>query len=237
MRRTPRPRLADDSRAVAWWVLVGAAAGAIAGFLVGGVGGRLAMLALRLTSPDTVVGLTSDDGFEIGVVSAETLQLLLGMAAAGAVNGVAYATLRGVIPRRVRLPLWSLLAAALVGGAVVHSDGVDFTLLEPAALAITLFVLLPGAAAALVVVLVERWVELDPAEHRHLVVALACAAPLATLALLVAVGVGLAALLLRRVHRATALVRPVARVAVPVALVALMVLGAADLVRDVSAIL
>src|ERR1044071_7492543 len=59
----------QDAAAVAWWVLVGAASGAIAGALVGGIGGRLAMLLLRLTSPDAVTGMISDDGFEIGVVS------------------------------------------------------------------------------------------------------------------------------------------------------------------------
>lgn len=39
----------DEVSSIVWWVLVGAAAGAIAGFLVGGIGGRLAMLLLRLT--------------------------------------------------------------------------------------------------------------------------------------------------------------------------------------------
>ena len=57
-------------RQTAWWILVGTAAGAIAGLLIGGIGGRLAMLLLRLTSDEIVLGLTSDDGFEIGVVTA-----------------------------------------------------------------------------------------------------------------------------------------------------------------------
>ena len=78
-RETPEA----DLRAVTWWVLVGAAAGAIAGALVGGIGGRLAMLLLRLTSPDDVLGLTSDDGFEIGIVTFDTLQLVLAMAMLG----------------------------------------------------------------------------------------------------------------------------------------------------------
>src|SRR4029079_17875202 len=105
----------DDARAVAWWVLLGAGSGAIAGALVGGVGGRLAMLLLRLTSPDHVVGMTSDDGFEIGVVSADTLQLVLAMALLGGINGIVYATLRSAIPRRLRLVLWTVFAAALGG--------------------------------------------------------------------------------------------------------------------------
>ena len=137
-----------DAAAVAWWVLVGAALGAIAGALVGGVGGRLAMLLLRMTSPDDVIGMISDDGFEIGVFSFDTAQLVLAMAMLGAINGVLYAALRGAIPRKLRLPLWSVFAAALGGASIVHDDGVDFAFLEPAALAIALFVLLPGAAAA-----------------------------------------------------------------------------------------
>lgn len=36
------------------------------GVLVVGIGSRLAMLLLRVTSPDSVVGITSDDGFIIG---------------------------------------------------------------------------------------------------------------------------------------------------------------------------
>ena len=147
----------QDAAAVAWWVLVGAGSGAIAGALVGGIGGRLAMLLLRLTSPDAVTGMISDDGFEIGVVSFDTAQLVLAMAMLGAINGVLYAALRNAIPAELRLPLWTFFAAVLGGASVVHEDGVDFTLLEPAALASRSSLLLPGAAAAVVVLLVERW--------------------------------------------------------------------------------
>ena len=136
--------LGADLRAVTWWVLVGLAAGAIAGGLVGGIGGRLAMLLLRLTSPEDVIGMTSDDGFEIGVFTFDTLQLVLAMAMLGGINGVLYAAFRGAIPPRVRLPLWSLFAAALGGANIVHEDGVDFTFLEPAALAVALFVAYPA---------------------------------------------------------------------------------------------
>jgi hypothetical protein len=226
-----------DLRAVAWWVLVGVAAGAIAGLLVGGIGGRLAMLLLRLTSPDTVVGMISDDGFEIGVVTTKSLSFALGMTFLGSVNGVLYAALRGALPPRARLPLWSLLAAALGGGIVVHRDGVDFSVLQPTALAVVLFVLLPAVAAALVVVLVERWVELDPAEHRHLAVALGVAAVAGTVALLFAALVTLVAVLVRRAGRLAAVVAAAANVVVPVALVAMITLGAIDLARDVSALL
>lgn len=114
------------------------------------------MLLLRLTSPDVVLGLTSDDGFEIGVVSTRTLVFVLEMTVAGAVPGAAYGALRLGLPSRLRLPLWTLTCAAFFGRAVVHEDGIDFTLLEPVGLAVALFVALPAAWAALVVALVER---------------------------------------------------------------------------------
>jgi hypothetical protein len=54
----------------------GVSAGFLAGVLIGGVGGRLAMLALRLTSDPSLHGVSTDDGFTIGRLSLQTLFLL-----------------------------------------------------------------------------------------------------------------------------------------------------------------
>ena len=209
-------------------MLVGAASGAIAGAAVGGVGGRLAMLLLRLTSPDAVIGTTSDDGFEIGVVSLDTVQLVLAMSMFGGVNGVLYAALRGGIPARLRLPLWSVVAAAFGGANIVHEDGVDFTLLEPAALAVALFVLLPAAAAAVVVVLVEQWMRVEPWSDRRLAAGLCAAAIAGTFALVVAAVVAAGALALRTA-RLDRIVARVATLAVPAILVVVTVVSAWEL--------
>jgi hypothetical protein len=225
-----------DAAAVGWWVLVGAAAGAVAGALVGGVGGRLAMLLLRLTSPDDVIGMTSDDGFEIGVVSLDTAQLVLAMAMLGGINGVLYAALRGAIPRKLRLPLWSVFAAALGGANIVHDDGVDFAFLEPAALAIALFVLLPGAAAAMVVLLVERWMRVEPWSDRRLSIGLCIGAVAGTFALAFAGLVAAGALVVRRAGLDSLLAR-VARLAVPAALVAVTAVSLWELVTTSTRIL
>ena len=56
-----------------------------------------------------------------------------------------------------RLPLWTLSVGAFVGASIVHVDGLDFQLLEPAALAVVLFVAIPTGAAALTATLAERW--------------------------------------------------------------------------------
>ena len=223
--------LRPDVRAIAWWVLVGTAAGTLAGFVVGGVGGRLAMLLLRLTSPDDVLGLTSDDGFEIGVVSADTVQLLLAMAMLGGINGVVYAAVRTALPERVRLPLWVALAVTLGGATIVHEDGIDFTLLEPAALAIALFVVLPGVAAALVVVLVERWAEREPWASRRLTVGVCLAALAGTFALGVAALVGAAALAIRRAGLGES-ARTLGRIAVPLGLAAVTVVTGWQLLTE-----
>lgn len=227
-----RPSLRDDARAVAWWVLVGAGSGAIAGFLIGGIGGRLAMMLLRLTSSDAVLGITSDDGFEIGVVTSETFNLILLTTMLGAANGVLYAALRTAIPRRLRLPLWAVFAAAAGGASFVHEDGVDFQLLEPPAFAVVLFVALPGLAAALVVALVERWIVRNPQENRRLKLALLAAAVAGTFALVVAGFVGAMGLAIRREARLAELVFRAARIAVPLVLVVLTLVAGVDLMSE-----
>ena len=215
-------------------MLVGAASGAIAGVLVGGIGGRLAMLVLRVTSPDVVVGLTSDDGFEIGVVSTRTLSLLVATAMIGGISGVLYALLRGMLPRRLRLPLWTLCSAAVVGAVIVHEDGIDFTVLEPAALAIAFFVALPGLGAALTVWLVERWADREPFSDRRLSVLLALAALAGTFACVAAVAAASLAAVGSRAAGAARLLGPAARVAVPLALAAVTVGSTVELVAKAS---
>jgi hypothetical protein len=72
-----------------WRVIV--VAGISVGVVVGGVGSRVAMLVLRLTSPDHVRGVTSDDGFTIGRVTLSgTYNLLLLGAAVGIIGAAAY---------------------------------------------------------------------------------------------------------------------------------------------------
>jgi hypothetical protein len=218
--------LREDARAVAWWVLTGVAAGAVAGFLVGGVG----------TSPEIVLGAISDDGFEIGVVTTDTLNLVAGMTALGGLNGLVYAAVRGWLPRRLRLPLWIAVSSTVVGGIVVHEDGIDFTLIEPAALAIALFVALPAAAAALVVVLVERWADRPPFAERRLAFALAVASVCASFALVPALAAWCVAVAGRRIGLARTL-RPIGCVVAPVAIAAVAVVAAVGLVGEASRLL
>jgi hypothetical protein len=159
-------------------LLLGAAAGAWAGLIVGGVGGRLAMFVLRLTSPDYVRSVTSDDGFEIGVISTDTLFLLALTVIGGALAGSAYAVARQVLPLATRPWVWAFVGGTVGGSAILHGDGVDFNLLEPAPLAVAMFIIIPAGGAAVMAILAERWDRWWFTQRRRTVL---LAAPLALL--------------------------------------------------------
>ena len=89
-------RVADLVAALAVSVVVAGVAGAISGFVWGGIGGRIAMRVLFLTSDDRVRGITSDDGFEIGRISGDTIFLIVAMTILGGVLGSFYGFARHV---------------------------------------------------------------------------------------------------------------------------------------------
>jgi hypothetical protein len=132
-------------------------AGAVLGLLVGGVGSRLAMMLLARLNPQ-VAGLTSDDGFTMGQLTMQTLDLLVTTTLIGVIGGGIYYVLRGLLigPRWFRILSVSVGPAVVVGSRLVHVEGVDFSL-DPVWLAIALFVAIPLAYAALLTVIAERW--------------------------------------------------------------------------------
>ena len=139
------------------WVLM--VAGIPTGVLVAGVGSRLAMLVLRLTSPDEVVGVTSDDGFEIGRFTlGGTYNLLVLGATFGVIGAAAY---RAVAPWLLG-PSWfrrltvAAGTGAVVGSMLIHPGGIDFRVLKPTWLAVSLFVALPALFGAVIGVVVDR---------------------------------------------------------------------------------
>jgi hypothetical protein len=137
------------------------AVGALLGLFVGGVGGRLAMMLLARLNP-AATGTTSDDGFRIGQFTVgDTLNLLLVGTAFGVVGAGVYAVVRGLMlgPRWFQVLSVAGGPAVVVGAAIVHTDGVDFQLLDPPWLAIGLFVAIPGVYAALLTVFAERWLK------------------------------------------------------------------------------
>lgn len=126
-------------------------AGGLAGLVSVGVLSRLVMFLLLRLNPDAD-GVTSDDGFEMGrfTLSGSVNLALVGLGL-GLVSGVFYLALE-----RLRFgPGWFRLLSVSVGAGVVastqvvHSDGVDFHLLDPLWLAVSLFVAVPVIHVAL----------------------------------------------------------------------------------------
>jgi hypothetical protein len=141
------------------WVRVVIIAGVPVGMLVGGVGSRLAMLLLRVTSPETVRGVESDDGFIIGRFTLGGSYALIQLGAfVGVVGAALYLLIRPWLlgPRWFRYLTIGLGSGAVGGSFLLHSDGVDFRVLEPRWLAMALFVAVPALFGAAIGPAVER---------------------------------------------------------------------------------
>lgn len=133
------------------------------GAFVGGIGFRLAMRALFLTSGPSVRGVVSDDGFRIGVVTSATANLIFLGTLFGIVGAVVYLGVRPFLigPRWLRALTCGLAGGAVIGSQLVHPEGVDFTLLSPTWLAIALVVAVPALFGVLTSLVVEWILRVD----------------------------------------------------------------------------
>jgi hypothetical protein len=158
---------------------VGTAVGTVAGLLIGGVAGRFAMFLLRLTSDSSLSGVRTDDDFRIGSFTTETIFLVVVAIVLGAALGGGYVGARRWLPSGHR-PLVAAVALGAVGGAmIIEPGGVDFTLLDPLWLAVTLFVALPAAFGAALAWGVERLMPWVSARHPHVAILLLALLPAA----------------------------------------------------------
>lgn len=170
-----------------------------AGVILVGLGSRLAMLLLRLTSPERARGVTSDDGFTIGQVTlAGTYNLLLIGAAVGIIGAVAYQLVAPWLigPSWFRRLTTGLASGAVAGSMLVHADGIDFTLLQPTWLAIGLFIALPALFGTLIGVAVDavarhgNWTTMGRRQWLLPVILVACFPPVVVFVLVAAMIVG-----------------------------------------------
>jgi hypothetical protein len=229
--------ISHDVRPVAWRLLTATGAGAIVGATVGGIGGRLAMFGLRLTSDDRVLGLTTDDGFEIGQFTTATLFLLTVTAGLGAATGATYFVVREALPKRGRTLLWATVVGLFTGADLLKPQSLDFTLLNPKSFAVASFVLLPIVAAFLIAFTLERLLVLEPWSSRPLTVVLVLGAlPLIPVLPVLLLLFG-ATLLFRRRPRIHATTLAFARFVVPLFLIALAARSGVDLWHDAHEIL
>jgi len=219
-------------RDIGWLVGVGLGAGTLVGYLIVGPLGRLLMFFLRRTSPEVVIGVTSDDGFTIGQVTSATLTLLFITGLVGALGGLGYACLRTAISGTyTRLGLWTTFCGTLGGAVIIHQSGVDFTLLTPRLLAIGGFIALPAIGGLATAMLIERWSAVRPTRNRRTVAIPA----IGVLALPV---IGVAAAVAGLWFAGTRLpggklLAVAARLALPVLVGLVIIVAAIDLVRDI----
>lgn len=159
---TPAATWLHDLLASARRLSAGVVGGLATGAVIGGIGGRLAMLVLRLTSDPSLHGLPTDDGFTIGRFSGETLFLVLATGALGILGGVVYLAVRPWLPERWRAALVGVFGGVVGGAVFIRPDGIDFTRLDPLPLAIAMFIALPAIYGVAMSLLVERLLRSNP---------------------------------------------------------------------------
>jgi hypothetical protein len=215
-------------------------AGALVGLIVGGVGGRLAMMLVAVRNP-YATGLVSDDGFRIGQFTlAGTVSLLAFATLVGVLGGGIYLVLRDLLigPRWFQICSIAGGAGAVVGSELVHTDGVDFTLLLPVWLTVSLFVIIPGAYGALLTVLADRWLAASdrPSRPRRVLftASLLLWLPLAPILAVGALGWLAAEVLRRYIRRDILASSPALAWALRLGLGALFLVSLANLARDVA---
>jgi hypothetical protein len=139
---------------------------------VGGIGGRLVMLVIRLQSDGAVRGLVTDDGFTIGRFTTATAFLLTVTAGLGAATGIAYLLLRRALPRRGRALGWGLVVGLVTGADILKPGSFDFAALDSKPFIVASFALLPLIAAYGIALAIERLLEVEPWSRRELTAAL-----------------------------------------------------------------
>ena len=151
-------RLYFDLRRIVWWWFLVVGSGGFVAALIGGAGGRLVMFILRLTSPESLRGIETDDGAIIGEFTVGgTFFLVMFVAVLGGFYGGFYGLVRSFITPSWRVPLSAAFAGLVGGSLLVHEDGIDFRLLAPRAFAVVSFVAIPALIGLGTAWLVERW--------------------------------------------------------------------------------
>ena len=139
------------------------AAAALLAVLVGGLGGRLGMALLAAQNPEDTAKF-SDDGFRMGQFAVGgKIQLFAASLQLGLIAALVYLVLRNLTlgPRWLRIAELSTGGAVTVAALLIHPNGVDFTVLDPAWLAVVLFVTIPAVFVVLLCLLAEHWLAPD----------------------------------------------------------------------------
>lgn len=169
-------------------------AGAIAGIVVGGLGGRIVMRVAAVLNPGAT-GLRTDNGELIGAVTMNgTLALLLfGGLASGLVAAIVWVVVSPWQPRTgLRRSTAAALAAVALGGPfVARSDNTDFRVLESDGVILVLLlglVALLGLSIAWLDARLDQW--LPRPTHQPAILAVAYGAVTVAGALILPIAIG-----------------------------------------------
>ena len=155
--------VAPVSERIARMVIMGLLGGIAAGFLVGGIGGRLIMRILAMANDD-IAGVITGNGNVSGEITAGgTLGLIIIVGLiSGVVGGLVYVLIRRWLPGGGLLKgtVFGLVLLCFFGNILFDPDNVDFTLFSPR-LSVALFALLfplYGVVASLFIERFDRYV-------------------------------------------------------------------------------
>jgi hypothetical protein len=138
----------------------GGIAGLIAGVLVAGLGGRVAMRLAALVVPGSL-GEFTENGFRIGAITLNgSIGLILTGLGIGLGVGVVWVTIRPWIPggRKMRVLLAMPMAVALGSFGLIQGENSDFAILERNPLVVGILVGLV-ALIGLAIALLDVWLD------------------------------------------------------------------------------
>lgn len=134
-----------------------AAAGVLAGLLVGGLGGRVVMRISAIAAD--IDGALTEGGNRVGDVTVEgsIALIIFGGGLTGAVGGLILFTIGPWLPRRTswRAASFALALPVMTGATIVAAENRDFLILDPPELNIAMFLVLFAAFGAVAVLIDE----------------------------------------------------------------------------------
>ena len=144
--RPSLPRAPDVLRTYLRTCAIGVSAGAIAGILIGGLGGRLAMRILAATSGDDVQGAITDAEERVGDITVGgTVGFVIFVGIfGGIVGGVVFVALRRWLPQRAWMAGLAIGLLLLFFARLdpLDPESIDLEILTPDLLAVALFLTL-----------------------------------------------------------------------------------------------
>ena len=145
-------------------VVMGVLGGIAAGFLVGGIAGRLIMRILAMVNGENAGVMTENGNISGDITASGTIGLIIFVGlVSGLIGGLVYVIIRRWLPpgRLLKGVVFGLILLCFFGTAVFDPDNVDFALFGPRQLSVALFALLfplYGVVASLFVERFDRYV-------------------------------------------------------------------------------